>query len=70
MKGIFIKKPVLPKNIFTYDVWNAIKYSGGLDMSISKKLTLKTIFLLAVLCGQRVNVILTVINVSKKILFW
>ena len=38
-------------------------------MSISKKLTLKTIFLLAVLCGQRVNVILTVINISKKILF-
>ena len=61
---------MLPKNIFTYDVWNAIKYSAGLDMSVSKKLTLKTIFLLAVLCGQRVNVILTVINVSKKILFW
>lgn len=71
MRGVFNKRPALPKNTVTWDTQTVLSFLDGMSCTTLKMLTLKTVMLMALLTGQRAQALnlidLRNISVSEKL---
>ena len=65
IKGIFNIKPALPKYKFTWDVGIVITYISKIDTDSLKYLSQKLATLLMLLCGQRCEEILSLLDIRN-----
>ena len=65
LKGVFNEFPVLPKYSFTWDVGVVLKYISSMDTENVQHLSQKLATLLAILCGQRAQEILSLIDIRN-----